>query len=62
METFNLELYPHRQAHIALFQNVQNASELLQRISAQDKDLTCTLLKPTYVKTTYFYACQNVRN
>lgn len=49
METFNLELHPNRQVHVALFNNVKNASELLQRIATQDKDLTCTLLQPSLV-------------
>lgn len=49
METFDLELHPNRQVHVALFNNVKNASELLQRIATQDKDLTCTLLQPSLV-------------
>ncbi|KAI9484251.1 MAG: kinase binding protein CGI-121-domain-containing protein [Benjaminiella poitrasii] len=49
MESFNLELHPTKQVHIALFQNVKNASELRQRFIDQDTTLTCSLINANLV-------------
>ncbi|CAO3624650.1 unnamed protein product [Cunninghamella blakesleeana] len=53
MESFNIELYPNvGQAHIALFDNVTNASDLRQRLLSQDKTLQCALVNASLVYNT----------
>jgi EKC/KEOPS complex subunit CGI121/TPRKB len=49
METFKLELHPETEIHVALFQNVSNASELKQRFIDQDQTLTCCLINAKLV-------------
>jgi EKC/KEOPS complex subunit CGI121/TPRKB len=49
MESFKLELHPDNQIHIALFQNVSNASELKQRFINQDQTLACCLINAKLV-------------
>ncbi|KAG0747834.1 hypothetical protein G6F57_004369 [Rhizopus arrhizus] len=50
MESFALELFPnHGQVHMALFENVTNASELKHRLINQDTALTCALIDASFV-------------
>ncbi|CEP11660.1 hypothetical protein [Parasitella parasitica] len=49
METCCLELYPDKKVHIALFKNVENASELRQRLLTQDSTLACSLINAKLV-------------
>ncbi|KAI8087874.1 kinase binding protein CGI-121-domain-containing protein [Gilbertella persicaria] len=49
MESYTLELFPDKQVHIALFQNVKNASELRQRIHQQDITLNMALVNASLV-------------
>ncbi|KAG2195682.1 hypothetical protein INT46_002019 [Mucor plumbeus] len=49
METCTLELHPTKKVHIALFQNVTNASELRHRLINQDNTLACSLINAKLV-------------
>ncbi|KAI8146909.1 kinase binding protein CGI-121-domain-containing protein [Fennellomyces sp. T-0311] len=54
MESHTLELYPDRgPVHVALFRNVTNATELRQRLIAQDTTLTCALVEATVVMNVF---------
>lgn len=55
MESYILELNPERgPVHFALFQNVENASELRQRFSNLDLDLGLSLIDASLVNALFF--------
>ncbi|KAH8549147.1 kinase binding protein CGI-121-domain-containing protein [Umbelopsis sp. PMI_123] len=54
MESFQLELHPERgPIHIALFKDIKNATELRQRLVAQDTSLRWALVNATLVISTF---------